>query len=109
MNADVDISIKIITEAFRQAQAVIQDMTLPTRVLDDAFHFMDRLLRLLSKKHSAFKAFSHDFSEAIVICDKDDEAAVWNQLGVCEAFKGSRTASTDTALHPRLSYIGEAA
>jgi hypothetical protein len=37
---------------------------------------MDRLIRLLSKKHSAFKAFCHDFSEAIFICDKDDEAAV---------------------------------
>jgi hypothetical protein len=48
--------------------------TLPTRVLDDAFHFMDRLLRLLSKKHSAFKAFSHDFSEAIFIRDRSDEA-----------------------------------
>ncbi len=76
MDADVDISIEIITEVFRRAQAVIQDMTLPTRVLDDVFHFMDRLLRLLSKKHSAFKAFSHDFSEAIFICNKDDEAAV---------------------------------
>ncbi|KAK7008390.1 hypothetical protein R3P38DRAFT_3590324, partial [Favolaschia claudopus] len=45
---------------------------LPSRVLDDAFHFMDRLLRLLSKKHSAFKAFSHDFSEAIFIRDRSD-------------------------------------
>ncbi|KAJ7754699.1 hypothetical protein DFH07DRAFT_959733 [Mycena maculata] len=50
--------------------------TLPSRVLDDAFHFMDRLLRLLSKKHSAFKAFAHDFSEAIFIRHKSDEAAV---------------------------------
>jgi hypothetical protein len=48
----------------------------PTRVLDDAFHFMDRLLRLLSKKHSAFKAFAHDFSEMIFIRDKSDEMAV---------------------------------
>lgn len=49
---------------------------LPSRVLDDAFHYMDRLLRLLSKKHSAFKAFAHDFSEAIFIRDKSDELAV---------------------------------
>lgn len=47
-----------------------------TRVLDDAFHYMDRLLRLLSKKHSAFKAFAHDFSEAIFIRDRSDELAV---------------------------------
>ncbi|KAJ7790502.1 hypothetical protein B0H14DRAFT_3501553 [Mycena olivaceomarginata] len=43
----------------------VESEKLPSRVLDEAFHFMDRLLRLLSKKHSAFKAFSHDFSEAI--------------------------------------------
>jgi hypothetical protein len=49
---------------------------MPTRVLDDPFHFMDRLLRLLPKTHSAFQAFSHDFSEAIFIRDKDDEARV---------------------------------
>ncbi|CAK5276222.1 unnamed protein product [Mycena citricolor] len=49
---------------------------LPSRVLDDALHFMDRLLRLLSKKNSAFKAFAHDFSEAIFIRDQADEAAV---------------------------------
>jgi hypothetical protein len=57
----------------------------PTRVLDDAFHFMDRLLRLLPKIHSAFDSFSHDFSEAIFICDKDDEArvrAVLNAKGI---------------------------
>ncbi|KAF9011458.1 hypothetical protein BDZ89DRAFT_1167536 [Hymenopellis radicata] len=76
-----DDDIRIITSAFEHARDIIQrgvqgDPTLTTRVLDDAFHFMDRLLRLLSKKHSAFKAFCHDFSEAIFIRDKDDEAAV---------------------------------
>ncbi|KAJ7878093.1 hypothetical protein B0H14DRAFT_3435675 [Mycena olivaceomarginata] len=54
----------------------VNEKSLPTRVLDDAFHFMDRLLRLLSQKHSAFKAFPHDFSESIFIRDKSDEAAV---------------------------------
>ncbi|KAF8989663.1 hypothetical protein BDZ89DRAFT_1197837 [Hymenopellis radicata] len=52
------------------------DTSIPTRVLDDALHFMDRLLRILAKKHSAFRAFAHDFSEAIFIRDKDDMAAV---------------------------------
>ncbi|KAF7354259.1 hypothetical protein MVEN_01113900 [Mycena venus] len=47
-----------------------------TKILDDAFHFMDRLLRLLSKKHSVFKDFAFQFSEAIYIRDKDDEDAV---------------------------------
>ncbi|KAJ6623779.1 hypothetical protein B0H10DRAFT_2213147 [Mycena sp. CBHHK59/15] len=53
-----------------------QSEILPSRVLDDAFHYMDRLLRLLSKKHSTFKAFAHDFSEAIFIRDKSDTLAV---------------------------------
>jgi hypothetical protein len=55
---------------------ILHEAKFPTRVLDDAFHYMDRLLRLLSKKHSAFKAFAHDFSEAIFIRDKSDELAV---------------------------------
>lgn len=50
--------------------------TLPTRVLDDAFHFMDRIFRLLPKKHTAFRAFAHDFSEALFLRDRDDEAQV---------------------------------
>ncbi|KAJ3710654.1 hypothetical protein C8R42DRAFT_729099 [Lentinula raphanica] len=50
--------------------------TLPSRVLDDAYHFMDRLNRLLHKKHTAFKAFTHDFSEAIFIRVKEDEDRV---------------------------------
>jgi hypothetical protein len=37
---------------------------------------MDRLLRLLSKKHSAFNEFAHQFSETLFIRDKDDEANV---------------------------------
>ncbi|KAJ7697991.1 hypothetical protein B0H14DRAFT_3529089 [Mycena olivaceomarginata] len=50
--------------------------TLASRVLDDAYHFMDRLLRLLSKKHSVFKEFAHQFSETIFVRDQDDEAKV---------------------------------
>jgi hypothetical protein len=37
---------------------------------------MDRLLRLLPKMHSAFDAFCSDFSKAIFLRDKDDEANV---------------------------------
>lgn len=80
-STDKAATVQVITDAIIHAQGVIQQsvqnpQSLPTRVLDDAFHFMDRLLRLTSKKHSAYKAFSHDFSEAIFIRDKDDEKAV---------------------------------
>jgi hypothetical protein len=41
---------------------------------------MDRLLRLLPKMHSAFEAFCSDFSRAIFLRDKDDEANVCRVL-----------------------------
>ncbi|KAJ7195718.1 hypothetical protein B0H12DRAFT_1169101 [Mycena haematopus] len=69
-----------VIEALRHTQEIIQQpkigTTLASRVLDDAYHFMDRLLRLLSKKHSIFNEFAHQFSETIFIRDKDDEAKV---------------------------------
>ena len=49
---------------------------MPSRVLDDALHFMDCLLRLLPKMHSAFDAFCADFSRAIFLQDKDDKSNV---------------------------------
>ncbi|KAJ6490305.1 hypothetical protein C8R47DRAFT_1273319 [Mycena vitilis] len=74
---DDDVSPDVLMENLNNTFSLLENSEiLPTRVLDDAFHFMDRLLRLLSKKHSAFKAFAHDFSEAIFIRDQSDEAAV---------------------------------
>jgi hypothetical protein len=75
---------------------------LPTRILDDPFHFMDRLLRLLPKTHSAFEAFSHDFSEAIFTHDKGDEAqvrAVLDAKGISWEYAKRAKAS---ALHRRI-------
>ncbi|KAJ7204383.1 hypothetical protein GGX14DRAFT_646836 [Mycena pura] len=78
-NEDTDDNSDI-QESIQHAQNIIhlaaQDDTIPTRVLDDAFHFMDRLIRLLSKLHTAFKPFCAHFSETIFLRDKDDEAAV---------------------------------
>ncbi|KAJ7168288.1 hypothetical protein C8R43DRAFT_945485 [Mycena crocata] len=68
LGPDIDSNspVDILMEGIRHAHSLLDDGTLPSRVLDDV-HFMDQLLRLLSKKHSAFKAFAHDFSEAIFI------------------------------------------
>jgi hypothetical protein len=55
---------------------ILREAKFPTHVLNDAFHYMDRPSRLLSKKHSVFKAFAHDFSETIFIRDKSGELAV---------------------------------
>ncbi|KAE9397154.1 hypothetical protein BT96DRAFT_996110 [Gymnopus androsaceus JB14] len=40
-------------------QCAEESQSLPTRVFDDIFHFMDRLLRTLPKSHSAFKEFAY--------------------------------------------------
>lgn len=59
---------------------------------------MDRLLRLLPKKHTAFKSFSHDFSEAIFIRDKDDERQV-------RAVLESKNINWEFAIHAKSSSI----
>nr|GAT42352.1 predicted protein [Mycena chlorophos] len=84
--SDIDISLgapeadNLIAQTVTAAQDLLQaaagNGSIPTRVLDDVFHFMDRLLRLLSKLHTAFKPFCAHFSESIFLRDKDDEAAV---------------------------------
>jgi hypothetical protein len=70
----------MVMEALWHAQEILQQPntynTLASRVLDDAYHFMDRLLRLLSKKHSVFNEFAYQFSETIFVRDQDDEAKV---------------------------------
>ncbi|KAJ7096199.1 hypothetical protein C8R44DRAFT_749043 [Mycena epipterygia] len=71
-----DVAMEGIQHTFNILGEAYEDQKLPTCVLDDAFHYMDRLLRLLSKKHSAFKAFAHNFSAAIFIRDKSDGLAV---------------------------------
>ncbi|KAL0956752.1 hypothetical protein HGRIS_002871 [Hohenbuehelia grisea] len=49
---------------------------LPSRLFDDLFHVQNRLLRTLSKTHSAFKAFARAFSEVVLVPDKSDENLV---------------------------------
>jgi hypothetical protein len=79
-NAELTDHEQVVIEAIRHAQEIIRQHEvynkLVTRVLDDAYHFMDRLLRLISKKHSIFKEFAHQFSKTIFIRDKDNEVKV---------------------------------
>ncbi|KAJ7511032.1 hypothetical protein B0H11DRAFT_2402639 [Mycena galericulata] len=71
---------RLLFESIQHAQNILHQPrtaeTLASRVLDDAYHFMDRLLRLISKKHPAYKEFAHLFSETIFIRDGEDEANV---------------------------------
>ncbi|KAJ7591861.1 hypothetical protein C8J56DRAFT_780924 [Mycena floridula] len=50
--------------------------SLPTRVMDDHFHYIDRLLRKLSRRHSGYKPFARQFSRVLYVPDKSDQAAV---------------------------------
>ncbi|KAK1232444.1 hypothetical protein PQX77_004420 [Marasmius sp. AFHP31] len=72
---------EIIINALRTAKELLSQegpgsVELASRVLDDAFHFMDRLLKTLPKKHTAFKEFAHQFSETIFVRDTEDLKAV---------------------------------
>ncbi|KIK66912.1 hypothetical protein GYMLUDRAFT_55535 [Collybiopsis luxurians FD-317 M1] len=68
---------ELIVNSLQEAQDLLTQPqgslgTLASRVLDDAFHFMDCLLRTLPKKHSAFKEFAHQFSKTIFVRDGGD-------------------------------------
>ncbi|KAL0566774.1 hypothetical protein V5O48_015230 [Marasmius crinis-equi] len=68
-------ALRVAREIFVQA-APDHLKNYASRVFDDAFHFMDRLLKTLPKKHTAFKEFAHQFSETIFVRDAEDLKAV---------------------------------
>ncbi|KAJ7105168.1 hypothetical protein C8R44DRAFT_745891 [Mycena epipterygia] len=53
-----DVAMEGIQHTFNILREACEDQKLPTRVFNDAFHYMNCLLCLLSKKHSAFKQLS---------------------------------------------------
>ncbi|KIK65907.1 hypothetical protein GYMLUDRAFT_257835 [Collybiopsis luxurians FD-317 M1] len=61
---------ELIVNSLQEAQDLLTQPQgslgiLASHVLDDAFYFMDHLLRTFPKKHSAFKEFAHQFSKTI--------------------------------------------
>lgn len=94
----------------KRTLVLLQSNKLPSRVLDDAFHYMDRLLRLLSKKNSAYKAFARDFSEAIFVRDQTDEINVRKVLDKYGVDWEYAKRAKSTALNRRIRrYIPEPA
>jgi hypothetical protein len=53
-----------------------QNSLLPTRVFDDIFHVQNRLLKTLSKMHSAFNSFARELSQVMLVEDVNDRRAV---------------------------------
>jgi hypothetical protein len=102
----------MLIEAIRHAQQILSQPensdSLASRVLDDADHFMNRLLRLLSKKHSIFKEFARQFSETTFIRDQEDEAkvrAVLEEKGIkweyaCCSCQKICVESPNSSVHP---------
>jgi hypothetical protein len=48
----------------------------PSRILADVWHVMDRILRTIPKSHSARRAFATAFSDTMLVPDKADKALV---------------------------------
>ncbi|KAJ6547247.1 hypothetical protein B0H19DRAFT_1266182 [Mycena capillaripes] len=98
----------MVINAIRHARGLIHQAPdsssdpLVTRVLNDAYHFMDRLLRLLPKKHSAFKEFAHQFSETIFIRDQNDEQKVRDVLKEKGISRDYAVRTKKAALHRRI-------
>jgi hypothetical protein len=53
---------------------------LPSRCLEDPWHIQNRLLKLLSHAHSAFKPFAAALSRAMFVHDQDDRQLVTTAL-----------------------------
>ncbi|KAJ7911220.1 hypothetical protein B0H13DRAFT_1875973 [Mycena leptocephala] len=108
--ANSNTSEPVLLGGVKRTLVLLQSNKLPSRVLDDAFHYMDRLLRLLSKKNSAYKAFARDFSEAIFVRDQTDEINVRKVLDKYGVDWEYAKRAKSTALNPRIRrYIPEPA
>ncbi|KAJ7572428.1 hypothetical protein C8J56DRAFT_759951, partial [Mycena floridula] len=64
----------------QQPEALAAGDALATRISDDIFHFENRLTKLLPKSHSAFKAFSREFADTVLVYDAADKEAVEKSL-----------------------------
>ena len=53
-----------------------ENTSLHTRVFEDIFHVMNRLLKLLSKAHSAFNPFAQQLSQILLVEDADNRHQV---------------------------------
>ena len=53
-----------------------QTGNIPSRILADCFHVMDRVHKTISRKHTALRKFAAAFSDTLLVPDKDDREAV---------------------------------
>jgi hypothetical protein len=53
-----------------------QDGNIPSQILADSFHIIDRLCKTISRKHSALQKFATAFSDTLLVPDQNDKAIV---------------------------------
>ena len=75
---------------------------LPTRVFDDIFHVQNRLLKTLSKMHSAFNSFARELSQVMLVEDINDRRAVEEMLAKKGKTWEQMVYSNPDALHRRV-------
>lgn len=70
---------KFMEQSFSYHQPA-ESIRIPSRILADVFHEIDKVCRTISKKHTLHRRFSIAFSETVLIPDEDDKAAVTTVL-----------------------------
>ena len=78
---------------------------LPTRVFDDIFHVQNRLLKTLSKMHSAFNSFARELSQVMLVEDVNDRRAVKEMLAKKGKTWEQMVYSNPDALHRRVRQL----
>ncbi|TDL21010.1 hypothetical protein BD410DRAFT_804659 [Rickenella mellea] len=71
-NQNVNLSDIDMSTAYSQPQDL--ESPVPSRILADVWHIMDRILRLIPQSHSLRQEFSSAFSETILVPDREDKA-----------------------------------
>lgn len=77
-----DIETNIGESVIQNPAGYIQENTgeIPSRILADCFHVIDRVCRTISRKHSAHHNFAAAFSDTLLVPDKDDRDIVESVL-----------------------------
>lgn len=79
-DADAQAFCEEFTEQFKGSEdySFFQQLTgtVPSRILADVFHIIDKVLKTIPKKHTLRRSFARAFSETILVPDQGDWSAV---------------------------------
>ena len=77
-----EAEINISESAIERSSGFTQQPTdvLPSHILADVFHEIDKVCRTISKKHTLCQKFATAFSDTLLVPDEDDKKAVSDVL-----------------------------